>query len=117
MTEIEFRPIKKIVILEDIKYESLDDFFATLTTGVQPGTPIIVLWAEGVVFRHSAMPPLEAIVKERTEGIVYWRHVSYAKMDQYQNEYRIGHHIIRIIKATAPALVDAAKALKAKLEH
>lgn len=47
MTEIEFRPIEKVVILEEITYENLDDFFATLTMGVQPGIPIVVLWAEG----------------------------------------------------------------------
>jgi len=116
MTEVEFRPIKKIIILEDIKYESLDDFFAVMVAGIPPGTPINVLWAEGVVFRHSAMPPLEAIVKDRIEGIVYWDHVSYAKMDQYQREYKIGLHTVGIIKATAPALINAARVLKAKLK-
>lgn len=115
VTEIEFRPIKRIIILEDISYDSLDDFFAVITTGVSPSTPIVVLWANGVVFTYSAMPLSEAIVKERTEGIVYWNFVQYAKMDEYVEEYRSGLHTVRVLKVKAPALLDVAKALQEKL--
>ena len=115
VTEIEFRPIKRIIILEDISYDSLDDFFAVITTGVPPSTPIVVLWANGVVFTYSAMPLSEAIVKERTEGIVYWNFVQYAKMDEYVEEYRSGLHTVRVLKVKGPALLDVAKALQEKL--
>lgn len=63
------------------------------------------------------MPLSEAIVKDRIKGIVYWNHVSYTRMDQYQSEYRLEFHTIKIIRATAPALIDAARALRTKLEH
>ncbi|MEM2506014.1 MAG: hypothetical protein QXF61_03085 [Nitrososphaeria archaeon] len=93
LTEVEFRPIKKIVILEDVSYDSLDDFFVAITTGLPPGSSIVVLWAEGVVFAHSSMPLSEAIVKERVEGTVYWNFVQYAKMDEYK---RNAHSVLTL---------------------
>jgi hypothetical protein len=116
MTEIEFQPIKKIVILEELKYDSINDLFADMVAGVPPDVPIALLWLEGVVFRHSAMPPQsEEIVKNRIQGTVYWDNVGYARMDTYERKKSFGMHTIKIIKATAPALIDAAKKLKERL--
>lgn len=116
MTEIKIQSINKIVILDGIKYESVEDFFADAVAGLTPGTLITLLWAEGIVFRHTAMPPQsDEVVKNRIQGIIFWDHVSYAKMDKYEKEKTFGMHIIRLIKATSPALVDAAKKLKESL--
>lgn len=116
MTEIEFRPINKIVILEELKYNSVDDLFADAVAGKPPDVPVILLWADGVVFLPSAMPPeSEEIIKSRIQGTVYWQNVGYAKMDRYEEEKSVGMHTIKIIKATSPALIDAAKKLKERL--
>jgi hypothetical protein len=98
--------------LEELKYSSEEDFFAALTAGAPPDATIIALWAEGVVFSHSVLPPTETIIKDFTEGIVYWNFVKYARMDNFEPEKTHGMYRIKIIKATAPALIEAAKALK-----
>ncbi|MFH1327999.1 MAG: hypothetical protein ABIH76_04005 [Candidatus Bathyarchaeota archaeon] len=103
MTEIQLQSINKIVILEAIKYAPVEDLFADAVAGLTPGTLITLLWAEGIVFRHTVMPPQsDEVVKNRIQGTVFWDCVSYAKMDKYEQEKTFGMHIIRLIKATSP---------------
>lgn len=116
MTEIEFRPTKKIVVLDEHKYNSADDLFAEMITGVAPDVSITLLWVEGVVFGYVALPPeSEVIVKHGIQGTIYLSVVKYAKMDKYQSEKSVGNHTIKIVKAPSPALVDLAKKLKERL--
>lgn len=116
MTEIQLQSINKIVILEEIKYDSVEDLFADAVAGLTPGTLITLLWAEGIVFKRTVMPPQsDEIVKNRIQGTIIWDHVSYAKMDKYEKEKNFGMHIIRLINATSPAFIDAAKKLKERL--
>jgi len=116
MTEIKLQSIKKIVILEAIKYDSVEDLFADAVAGLTPGTLITLLWAEGVVFRHEVMPPQsDEIVNRRIQGTIFWDHVGYAKMDKYEKEKTFGMHVIRLLKAAAPVLIDVAKKLKKRL--
>lgn len=116
MTEIEFQPIKKIVILEELKYSSTDNFFTDAVAGKPPDVPISLFWADGVVFIPSAFPPeSEEIIKNLIQGTVYWQNVGYAKMDRYEEEKSFGRHTLKIIKATSPALKDVVKKLKERL--
>ena len=120
MAEVEFREIKKVIILEEIKYSSEEELYTALTGGVVPEVPIILLWAEGVVFAHATVPTdLEYTVRKYAEeGIVYWSSVQYAKKEKYEEEKRVGRHIIKLIKVTAtPALINVAKALKKRIEE
>ncbi|MDI6884860.1 MAG: hypothetical protein QMD22_00635 [archaeon] len=119
MTEVEFKGIKKIVILEEVKYSSEEEFYKAVIQEVSPDFPVIVLWAEGVIFKHTPMlPDLEEFAKRYAdEGVVYWANVLYAKKEEYEEEKEIEMHTIKIIKAPAPALVDAAKALRKRLEE
>ena len=119
MTEVEFKGIEKIVILEEVKYSSEEEFYKAVIQEVSPDFPVIALWAEGVIFKHTPMPPdLEEFAKRYAdEGVVYWSNVMYAKKDEYEEEKEIAMHTIKIIKAPAPALVDAAKALRTRLEE
>ena len=119
MTEVEFKEIKKIVILEEVRYSSEEEFYDAVIKEVSPDYPVIVLWAEGVVFKHTTMPvDLEDFAKRYADkGVVYWSNVLYAKKEEYEEEREIEMHTIKIVKAPAPALVDAAKALRARLEE
>lgn len=116
MPEIEFRPIKKIVILEELKYTSTKDLFVAAVAGKPPDVPVMLLWAEGVVFIHSVIPlDSEEIIKNRIQGTVYWVYVGYAKMDGYKEEINVGLHTIKIIKVTSPELIDVVKKLGERL--
>lgn len=116
MTEIEFQPIKKIVILEELKYSSTDDFFKDVVAGKPPDVPIPLFWADGVVLIHSGFPQeSEEIIKNMIQGTVYWQNVGYAKMDRYKEEISFGGHTLKIIKVTSSALIDVVKKLKERL--
>lgn len=47
MPEIEFRPIKKIVILEELKYTSTKDLFVAAVAGKPPDVPVMLFWQRG----------------------------------------------------------------------
>jgi hypothetical protein len=119
MTEMEFKEIKKIVVLEEIRYSSEEDFYEVVIGGVSPDFPVIVLWAEGVIFKHISIPTdLEEFAKRYAdEGVIYWSNVMYAKKEKYEKEKSVGMHTIRIVKTTTSALIDAAKALRKRLEE
>jgi len=87
--KVTFRLWNEVVVHETINY-TLPDMIKLCSLGVQPGglaNPIN--WAEGVVFRFSAMPMNEAITKELLQGIVHWNSVEWAPMPQYQNVIQI----------------------------
>lgn len=114
--EIEFRPIKKIVILEELKYSSTDEFFTDVVAGKPPDVSIPLFWADGVVYIPSTFPPgSEEIIKNMIQGTIYWQNVGYAKMDRYAEEISFGRHTLKIIKATSPAVKDVVKKLKERL--
>lgn len=119
MAEIEFKEIKKIIVLEEVRYSSEEEFYKAVIKDVSPDFPVMVSWAEGVVFRHTPIPTdLEEFAKRYAdEGVVYWSNVMYARKEEYEEEKEIEMHTIKIIKAPAPALIDAAKALRKRLEE
>ena len=116
MTEIEFRPIKKIVIIEELKYSSTDDFFKDAAAGKAPDVPIPQFWADGVVLEPLPFPPeSEEIIKNMMQGTVYVQSVGYAKMDRYKEEISFGRNTFKIIKVTSPTLMNLVKKLKERL--
>lgn len=119
MTEVEFRGVNKIVILEDVMFESVNDFLESMIQGVSPDAPLAATWAEGVVFSSVPMSTkIEFLAKKYAEeGIAYWANVKYARMEEYQEERKLGVYTIKVNKAMAPAIIDVAKALKERIEQ
>lgn len=115
MVKVTFKPWEEIVIHETIHY-SFEDLVKLCTVGVGPGGLAAPLrWAEGVVFRASAMPPTDEVVRENLEGRIHWNSVSWALMPEYSDVIPIReiNAKIPIINVSATtALCDIAKALK-----
>lgn len=119
MTEVEFRGINKILILEDVMFESVDEFLESMIQGVSPDAPLAATWAEGVVFSSVPMSTkIEYFAKKYAEeGVAYWANVKYARMDEYQEEKKVGVYTIKINKAMAPAIIDVARALRQRIDE
>lgn len=119
MAEVEFRGINKIVILEDVMFESVEEFLGSMIQGASPDAPLAATWAEGVVF--SSIPMSAQIEyfarKYAEEGIVYWANVKYTQMNEYQEEIKRGVYTVKIHKAQAPATIDVAKALRERIDQ
>lgn len=111
---ITFNPIREVVILEEIKHSNPEELCEVMMAGLPAGSVGVALWAEGIVFRHSALSPsIPIIAKERIKGKVYWDFVRYAEMPEYREELVVSEgKRVKIIKAQAVALVEVAKALK-----
>lgn len=75
---------KKVVVHEITKFDS-DALAGLHALGIPPGgigRPL--LWANGVVFEHSVMPPTSDVIKDQLKGIVHWVSLQFAFMPKYK---------------------------------
>ena len=113
--KVTFKPWKEVVIHETSKY-TLSDLIARSSLGIEPGglaTPLN--WAEGVAFRHVAMPMTDEITSELLQGKVHWDSVEWALMPEYKHVILIAdiNAKMPIINVSADSvLCEVAKALK-----
>jgi hypothetical protein len=115
MVELIIKGANEIVVLDEIKFDSAEEFFRDVAAGLPPGE-ITVNWADGVVFLHSAFPWTETTIKEYVEhGRIYWSYVKYAPMENYEERVTRDHVIFLIRKTRTPLLVEIAKELKRRL--
>ena len=114
MVEIVCRPPKEVIFLECTKYPSLEALSATIGTIIMTGQPIVLKWAEGIVFFYSPLPPTtDSLMEEFLEGKVYWTDVIYAVMPEYKSTIRLGTLDIPVIDVTPnPTLRDVTKWMK-----
>jgi hypothetical protein len=116
MVELVIKGAKEIVVLDEIRFNSAEEFFRDIAIGLPPGE-ITVNWADGVVFLHSAFPWTEITIKEYIDhGRIYWSFVKYAPMESYKDKIPIDHVIFHVKKVKVPILIEVVKELKKRLE-
>ncbi len=95
--EVEYRPTKKIVILnlEELDKEELFKRVSAIRMAEQP---IFLNWAEGVVFiAVPASSEITEVDENIMKGTVYFAGVTYSLMDKYQPLVQFGVDKIPII--------------------
>lgn len=114
MIEIEFRPPKKLVILECSQYPTIKALSETIATAIRIGARGVLNWAEGVVFLYEPLPPdTEDLMKDRLRGQVYWSNVAYALMPDYKSTIKVGTLDIPVIDVSPlPIMREVASWLK-----
>jgi len=96
LVKITYAPWQEIIIHEVIEYP-LEEFIHIRSVGVPTGglgNPLV--WAEGVVFSRSVMPPSPDMIKENLEGRVHLSAVEWAPMPQFQRFVEIKETKVRI---------------------
>ncbi|MHB8545920.1 MAG: hypothetical protein ACYDAJ_04065 [Nitrosotalea sp.] len=85
MVEIQYSPIKKIVVHEIIKY-NLEDFIKLKAQPAPTGLPPPPLrWIDGIVFDFASMPLTPEMVNEQAHnGVVHWGFIEFTEMPQIQ---------------------------------
>lgn len=86
MVDVEYQPIRKIIVHEAIKH-SLDEF-RRMYANPKPngGPPDTVRWIDGVVFSFSAIQPTPELTNERVrDGTIHWDFIIFAEMPDHQN--------------------------------
>jgi len=111
-----YMPAKELVILEMVEY-TLEEIAQTSALIQETGRPIILNWAEGIVFHHSPLPfNTKELLKERKNGRIYWASVIFALMPNYVPTLKIGPRDIPVVATPNPLLKRAAKWIRENRE-
>ena len=115
--KITYKPAEELIILEMVEY-SLDKLAETGALIQDAGRPVILNWAEGVVFHHMPLPfNTKELLKERQQGRIYWASVIYAPLPEYRPTLKIGPRDIPIVTTPNPLLIQAAKWIKEQMSR
>ena len=110
--EIEFRPIKKVVILRVLQL-SLEDLayqVSLITTNFG-----FLVWAEGIAFLPLHLPEVDAVVDDLLKGTMYWSDVMFAPMPRYRPFLKVGKVEIPVLdQSLSPHIRTAAQRIREK---
>lgn len=98
--EVEYRPTKKIVVL-NLEGLNKEELFKRASAIRMAEQPIFLNWAEGIVFiALPASPEITEVDENIMKGAVYFAGVTYSLMDKYQPLVQVGADKIPIIDQT-----------------
>ena len=116
--EIIVQPIKKIVIFECTEFSN-EEFFKRIELMAMSGQPLVLNWAEGIVFLSLPyQPDSDIIIEEAMKGTIYLAGVMFSSMPKYQPIKKFGAREVPIIDQTSiPYLRQVAQWLKKRIKH
>lgn len=116
--EIEFKPVRKLIILESIELPQKELFERLATALASEQQSITLNWAEGIVFIATSIDhQSDRLMEDLLRGTVYWSNVFYAKMPTYQTFAKMGALELPIIdQSRSPFMRQAAKWLRKRSE-
>jgi len=116
--EITVQPIKKIVIFECTEF-SFEELFKRVELMVRSGQPVVLSWAEGIVFLAMPYQPnSDVMIEQALKGTMYLALVMFSSMPKYQPIKKFGAREIPIIDQTPiPYLKQVAQWLKKRIKH
>jgi hypothetical protein len=115
--KITYKPAEELIILEMVEY-TLNKLAETSALIQDAGRPIVLNWAEGIVFHHMPLPfNTKELLKERQQGRIYWASVIYAPLPEYRPTLKIGPRDIPIVATPNPLLIQAARWIKEQMSR
>lgn len=115
--KITYKPAEELIILEMVEY-TLNKLAETSALIQDAGRPIVLNWAEGIVFHHMPLPfNTKELLKERQQGRIYWASVIYAPLPEYRPTLKIGPRDIPIVTTPNPLLKQAARWIKEQMSR
>ncbi len=115
MVEIIHEPLKRIIVREVVRYDSPQQLVNALAFIMKMGQPILLTWAEGVVFVSQPIPPPE-MPDEYVRGEVYIASVSFAPMPDYSSTVKSGNIEMGVIDVSrSPLSQELARFLKSPI--
>ena len=108
--EIEYRPVRKIVIL-DLEQLDKGELFERASAIRMGGQPFFLNWTEGIVFiAIPASPDITEVDENIVKGTAYFAGVTYSIMDKYLPTVQVGADKIPIIdQSKSPIFKSIAK--------
>jgi len=115
MVDIEYQPIKKIIVHEIIK-NTLDEYLRMKAVPPVPNQPVIgSRWIDGILFDPVGYPNIPEIIRDNMEGIVHWNIVNFTDLPEYKpilNHPDTGAPLQVIDNSTNTAVSDFIRWLK-----
>ena len=116
MVQIIHEPLKRIVIRELIRYETPQQIVNAFTFLMKMGQPILLTWAEGVVFVTQPIPPPE-MPDDYARGDLYVASVSFAPMPDYNQSIKVGSVEMGVLDLSrSPVSAELGRFLKSKIQ-
>jgi len=117
MEDISYENLKRIMLREIVKYETAQQLVNAFTFVMKMGQPVLLTWADGVVFAAQAIPPPE-MAEEYARGELYMASVSCAPMSDYSSTVKSGNVEMPVIDTSrSPVSKQLAKFLRSKMEE
>ena len=115
LVKVNFKPWEEVVVHESVQH-TLDNLVTIQSLGVPTGQlGHRLLWAEGLAFNPSGLPPTTDVIKENLQGRIHWSSVEWALMPEFKPFIEIPETKVRIPLVNVGAnetLSDVAKLLK-----
>ncbi len=117
MVEIVHEPLRRLVVREVVKYDNPQQLVNAFTFIMKMGQPILLTWAEGVVFATQPIPPPE-MPEEYARGEMYIASITCAPMPEYSHNVKSGNVEMPVIDVSrSPVSQQLARFLKSKLQE
>lgn len=115
--EVIVQPIKKIIIFECTKLSN-EEFFQRIELIARTGQPVVLNWAEEIVFLPVPyQQDSKIIIEQALKGTFYWAAVIFSSMPKYQSIKKFGAREIPIIDQTSISYMrQVAQWLKKKIK-
>ncbi|RLI79630.1 hypothetical protein DRP04_08975 [Archaeoglobales archaeon] len=115
--KLTIKGVKEIIVLDEIRFETAEEFFENLTLEIPPPGVVVVNWVEGIVFKHTTFPWTETTIKEYIEnGRIYFSALKYTPMKEYNRSISRNGVTFLVRKIKTPVLVEVVRELKKRLE-
>jgi hypothetical protein len=98
-----FEPYDRVTVRNYMQYNSPADFADAITLSMLRGGGGRfgnLLWAHGVLFRHSPYSPTDTMSKEYLDGHLLLDNLEFTPMRQYQRELRHEEFMISILNVS-----------------
>ena len=94
--QVKHTPRNTVYIHELSSYPDVDDMLSNITMGLPPGRINETLkWVDGIVLTFVSVPGnTEFTTMERSKGILRWDHVSFAPMENYQENFNLPNGVM-----------------------
>ncbi len=117
MVDISYEPLKRIIVREIVKYETPQQLVNAFTFLMKMGQPVLLTWADGVVFASQAIPPPE-MPEEYARGELYMASISCAPMSDYSSNVKSGNVEMPVIDVSRSQVSQhLAKFLRTKMDE
>jgi hypothetical protein len=95
--EVVYDPVKRIVIHDIYKYDSLEELVRTAFLGIQPGTTQWLRYVDGILFGYNTPSESEAYTQQAIAGTLHYFHLFFTKVPKFEPQVNVDKAVIGMV--------------------